>query len=607
MKKVGDWLGKNLLMRYASEYLDRFGRLVETIWKIGSDQKVHSTYGRNRFGGVVWRKDDKAHAVSKTDQDNFYWYDGLYQVQQHQRGELNAYQTGITSPVQEEGWSYDEMGNWLAYDTQVPSLAQTRAYNLANQITSITNPSSVVQPNYDFAGNMTTMPKAGDWTTECTLKWDAWQRLVEITQGTDAPIRYTYDALTRRIITEGSEYRQYYYDDQWRAVEEQVGEEEPEVDCDYVWGVLGRWDLVRRRSGESLATSHFVLKDYLDPVAIADADGEILERYGYDAFGPVRFMDNNFDPTTGGESEYDWSFLFHAEFLDTETGLYNYGYRYYHPQLGRWLSRDPIGEEGGNLYYFVGNAPLRILDIFGLDTLCYTAGAPYAKDLSSFELSLLAQKMNQGACKNAAAFSPTTKPGEMRWERIAWWANFWENANCEESKQQALAEIEQIREECGPSTPAKNCFCESGQWKGTIDARGGGAVLGYLSFKGEITCVGDESKRMKISGFGVPTGFFIGIDHISTPIQLGGKCPSDVIGKGFAWHQLFGGCMFMGASVGFGIYEPDENGNQFRFDRGVSHILDAVLSLDFSKSLKMLKLGGGFDIIGFSITEATCE
>jgi RHS repeat-associated protein len=33
-----------------------------------------------------------------------------------------------------------------------------------------------------------------------------------------------------------------------------------------------------------------------------------------------------------------------------------YGYRYYHPQTGRWINRDPIEEDGGlNLYGFVGN------------------------------------------------------------------------------------------------------------------------------------------------------------------------------------------------------------------------------------------------------------
>ncbi|WP_446011594.1 RHS repeat-associated core domain-containing protein, partial [Candidatus Electrothrix sp.] len=48
------------------------------------------------------------------------------------------------------------------------------------------------------------------------------------------------------------------------------------------------------------------------------------------------------------------------------TGLYYYGYRYYSPELGRWMSRDPIGEDGGlNLYGFVGNSPLVYVDPFG--------------------------------------------------------------------------------------------------------------------------------------------------------------------------------------------------------------------------------------------------
>jgi uncharacterized protein RhaS with RHS repeats len=46
---------------------------------------------------------------------------------------------------------------------------------------------------------------------------------------------------------------------------------------------------------------------------------------------------------------------------------YYYGYRYYHTNLGRWLSRDPIGEEGGlNLYALANNMPLSKLDYLGL-------------------------------------------------------------------------------------------------------------------------------------------------------------------------------------------------------------------------------------------------
>ena len=40
--------------------------------------------------------------------------------------------------------------------------------------------------------------------------------------------------------------------------------------------------------------------------------------------------------------------LFTGRQLDPETGLYQYRHRYYDPQLGRFVSRDPIGYEGAN-------------------------------------------------------------------------------------------------------------------------------------------------------------------------------------------------------------------------------------------------------------------
>ena len=44
-----------------------------------------------------------------------------------------------------------------------------------------------------------------------------------------------------------------------------------------------------------------------------------------------------------------------------------YQARPYDPNMGRWLSRDPIGEEGGaNLYGFVNNSPVKSFDVLGL-------------------------------------------------------------------------------------------------------------------------------------------------------------------------------------------------------------------------------------------------
>jgi RHS repeat-associated protein len=62
---------------------------------------------------------------------------------------------------------------------------------------------------------------------------------------------------------------------------------------------------------------------------------------------------------------FNW--VLSTKYTDSETGLLYYGYRYYLPESGRWLSRDPIQERRGrNLYGFVGNRPVGRVDILGL-------------------------------------------------------------------------------------------------------------------------------------------------------------------------------------------------------------------------------------------------
>lgn len=49
------------------------------------------------------------------------------------------------------------------------------------------------------------------------------------------------------------------------------------------------------------------------------------------------------------------------------TGLYYYGYRYYNPEIGRWISADPLGLNAGlNRYAFVRNNPVNSRDFAGL-------------------------------------------------------------------------------------------------------------------------------------------------------------------------------------------------------------------------------------------------
>ena len=61
-------------------------------------------------------------------------------------------------------------------------------------------------------------------------------------------------------------------------------------------------------------------------------------------------------------------FRFSSEYHDSETNLVYYNYRYYSPELGRWLNRDPIDEMGGaNLYGMVFNDTVNLWDYLGLN------------------------------------------------------------------------------------------------------------------------------------------------------------------------------------------------------------------------------------------------
>ena len=86
-----------------------------------------------------------------------------------------------------------------------------------------------------------------------------------------------------------------------------------------------------------------------------------------------------------GEKKDAFNFRFSTKYEDTETGLLYYGYRYYNAETGRWLSRDPIEEDGGlNLYGMVGNDPVNRRDLLGLATIQAPSNANISTTISDF-------------------------------------------------------------------------------------------------------------------------------------------------------------------------------------------------------------------------------
>jgi len=95
-------------------------------------------------------------------------------------------------------------------------------------------------------------------------------------------------------------------------------------------------------------------------VSFIDNAGNVQAHYTYDAFG-------NTVSQTGAMAD-DFRVRFSSKYLDDETGLYYYGFRYFAPALGRWVSRDPVEELGGvMLYGFVKNGAVYKWDMLGMN------------------------------------------------------------------------------------------------------------------------------------------------------------------------------------------------------------------------------------------------
>jgi len=145
----------------------------------------------------------------------------------------------------------------------------------------------------------------------------------------------------------------------------------------YTWGL----DLAGQGGGQSSALSAFegaggtldrpparqgqvsgLLAAYDTNGTPGDTGDDLSYIYFYDAYG-----NNLLDPSESGPYANHNPFRFSTKYFDDETGLGYWGYRYYSPRLGRWTSRDLVGERpGAHLCSYIDNDPVDHYDFLGL-------------------------------------------------------------------------------------------------------------------------------------------------------------------------------------------------------------------------------------------------
>ena len=269
---------------------------------------------------------------------------------------------------------------WLGI-TNVAVLAADASNHVASLETRhVFVPKTPETLTYDADGNLLS---DGRWN----YTWDAENRLVKVESRSDTPqaswrrVGWTYDALGRRI----RQITSVWTNNAWAVVEDLKFISDPllfgrhiaELNASdnalvrtYVWGLdlsgmeqgaggIGGLLWLTQHTGANVG-SHCCAYDGNGNVVVlvSASDGSPTARYEYGPFGePIR---------VSGPAAAVNPFRFSTKRTDPTTDLVLYEYRAYSPTLGRWLSRDPIGEQGGEvLYGFVGNDCQKRFDVDG--------------------------------------------------------------------------------------------------------------------------------------------------------------------------------------------------------------------------------------------------
>jgi RHS repeat-associated protein len=219
---------------------------------------------------------------------------------------------------------------------------------------------------YDDNGNLTKKTDAtrAEPQRTITYAYDPLNRLSEVRDGAGSLLaRYSYDPFDRRLSKQLGDGSVTYYlpsPDGLLAELDAAGE----VQVVYGWHPEhdnGTYPLYARiNDGQDGHRYVYYHNDHLGtPQRITDKAGKLVWAAQYDGFGLATVS----LPPEGGVTN---PLRYPGQYFDAESGLHYNDRRYYDPQTGRYITRDPLGFAGGvNLYAYAAHSPTNLTDPTG--------------------------------------------------------------------------------------------------------------------------------------------------------------------------------------------------------------------------------------------------
>ncbi|NII29532.1 hypothetical protein HB364_30915 [Pseudoflavitalea sp. X16] len=230
--------------------------------------------------------------------------------------------------------------------------ADDRIYGKAGQLLK----SDVFNYQYDELGNLT--EKTGKDGQKWHYRWHVSGFLKEVQRPDEAIIRFTYDALGRRIVKHTPQKEVQWIWDGDVPLHELQQKKLAENNIDE-WLTWIFEESKHSPTARLTKDQHYsILTDHLGtPLEMYDGNGEKAWNNELDIYGFKRHLEG---------SLIDCPFRYQGQYEDEETGLYYNRFRYYDPEAGSYISQDPIRSSGGTALYAYVHDPNAWIDVFGL-------------------------------------------------------------------------------------------------------------------------------------------------------------------------------------------------------------------------------------------------
>ena len=284
-------------------------------------------------------------------------------------GQLLTETDNISGAEVATSYSYDLLGNRLTKQvgSELTSQVVTNyVVDKLNRVLSYNDTTNTVNYVYDVNGNR--ISKTFDGKTH-SYEYDSESRLMKVLEDSNEIFRAKYDYRTRRTETFENDATTLYVYDGGTNIQERSATgslTKQLIRGSGMGGGIGSVlytdssvDGADDEDGESESRRFFIYNAIGSTVALTNTASAVMSADCYDAFGKVV-------ASLSGSND-DENRKFCTKERSESIGLDNFGFRYYDYELGKFLTRDPLGyPDGPNNTLYCNNNPINKLDPLGL-------------------------------------------------------------------------------------------------------------------------------------------------------------------------------------------------------------------------------------------------